>query len=385
MSEEIKAALETGLKSVNDKLNSAIEKYEGQIKENGKVSQEAKDAVKALSDEYVKMESNIREIAQKMTDSPKGKPESKSAGEQFIDSAEFKSLVSGSSNKVRVETKNTVVSDATANVAPQYKPGISPGPFVPLTVRNVLPSAVTNSPLVIGIREKLTAGWTNNAAETAQAAAKPQSMIAFEQYNVPIQTIAHYVKVSNQLLQDAPAVVSYIDTRLRYGLDNRVDGQLLNGDGTGANLSGILLAANHTAFTPTTGANLAESINKAKYQLWAAGYVVDAAFVNPADWGAMETLKATGSGEYLWGAPGLALGMNPFGVRVVISPFVPAGQFVIGAFQQHTAVWNRVGVVVEMGYENDDFTKNLVTLRAECRVGLEVNRPSAILAGAFTA
>ena len=43
------------------------------------------------------------------------------------------------------------------------------------------------------------------------------------------------------------------------------------------------------------------------------------------------------------------------------------------------------GAVVEMGYVNDDFTKNLVTIRAEERLGLAVDRPAAIMYGAITA
>src|SRR5690606_6803331 len=121
----------------------------------------------------------------------------------------------------------------------------------------------------------------------AQGGAKQESALTFSQYNVPIETVAHFIKVSNQLMADAPAVVSYIDNFLRFGLDERLDLQLLKGDGTSPNISGILDAGNFTAFTPTAGANLVESINKAKYQLWANGYTPDAVIVNPADWAAM--------------------------------------------------------------------------------------------------
>lgn len=383
MSDNIEQVVENGLKAVETKLAAAVEKYEGQIQENGKVSSEARAAVKALADEHAKLSATVLDMAQKMDGTAKADAKSMTPGAEFVASAEFKALVEGRSEKARFQIKNTVVSDATTTTIPQYKPGIVAGPFVPLTVRDVLPSAFTSSPLVIGTRE--VAGWTNSAAETAQAAAKPESVLNFEQYNVPITTIAHFVKVSNQLLQDAPAVTSYIDVRLRYGLDARIDAQLLNGNGTAPNIAGLMKAGNYTAFTPTAGANLAESVNKAKYQLWAAGYQADTVIVNPADWGAMETAKASGSGEYLWGAPGLALGMNPFGVRVVIAANMAAGKFLVGGFQRATTLWQRQGDTVEMGYVNDDFTKNLVTIRAETRMGLEINTPAALLGGAFTA
>lgn len=383
MSDEIKSAIESGMKALDDKLQAAITKYEGQIAENGKAAKEVKDEVKALSEKHMQLADALKDIAQKGAAAAPA-DEARTAGEQFVKSEAFKQLVGGTIQKARLEVKaqsSTVTSDATTNVAPIYKPGIVPGAFKPLTVADVLPQAFAGGPLIVGIREK---GWTNNAAETAQGGAKPASTIEFEQYSIPIQTIAHYIKVSNQLLADAPAVTSYIDVRLRYGLDARVDSQLLNGDGSGSNLSGLLKAGNYTAFTPDAGANLAESINKAKYSLWAAGYAPDTAIVNPADWGAMETLKASGSGEYLWGAPGLAVGMNPFGIRVVIAANMPAGKFLVGGFARATCLWSRQGDTVEMGYENDDFTKNLVTIRAERRLGLEINTPAALLGGAFT-
>ena len=161
---------------------------------------------------------------------------------------------------------------------------------------------------------------------------------------------------------------------------------LLLGDGTSPNLSGLTDAGNFTAFTPTAGANLVESINKAKYNRWAVGEVVDTVIVNPADWAAMEVLReGTGTGSYLYGAPGTAAGLNPFGLQVVLSANMTAGSFLIGSLRGAATIYQRQGAVVEMGYINDDFTKNLVTIRAEERLGLAVDRPAAIMFGAITA
>jgi HK97 family phage major capsid protein len=77
--------------------------------------------------------------------------------------------------------------------------------------------------------------------------------------------------------------------------------------------------------------------------------------------------------------------MNPFGVRVVLSNNMTSGKFLIGALNSSAMVYNRQGAVIEMGYINDDFTKNLVTIRAEERLGLGVERPTGILYGNFTA
>jgi HK97 family phage major capsid protein len=237
--------------------------------------------------------------------------------------------------------------------------------------------------MVNALRE---ATWNNSAAGVTQAAAKPESDITFEQYNVPVQTIAHWIKVSNQLLADAPAIAAYINTRLRDGLAQKVDSQLLNGTGTAPQLSGLTDSGNFTAYTATAGDNLVDAINRAKYQLWAIGRMPDTVIVNPADWSTMElTREGSGTGMYLYGLPGQLAGANPFGVRVVMSNNMGVGKFLIGSLNTSTVVYNRQGAVVEMGYINDDFTKNLVTIRAEERLGLGVERPSGILYGDFTA
>lgn len=374
---EIKGLLDAQGKA----LDAAMEKFEGQVAENGKASIEAKAEVKALSEKF---DSALTELAQKLEKSHQDSDKPVTAGAEFVKSQEFQDLVAGRANRARIELKNTVTGlDNT--VFPQQNAGVIAGNFLPLTIRQVLTSVPVSSNMVNSIRE---ASWTNNAAETSEGVGKPESAITFEPYNVAIQTVPHFIKVSNQLMQDAPAIVAYINVRLRDGLAQRIDKQLLTGNGTGANLSGLTDSGNFTAYTPTSDDNLVDAINRAKYALWAVGKTPDTVIVNPADWGTMERSRenyGSGLGMYLYGAPGQAANVNPFGVQVVLSSNMTQGKFLIGNLRQSAVVYNRAGAVVEMGFENDDFTKNLVTIRAEERLGLGVETPSGILYGSFTA
>lgn len=381
MSDLIKA-LNEGLSSVEDKLSqkfmAAVEKYEGQVAVYGKAQEEIRAEVKALSDD---MQRSITEVAQKM-ENHRMPERSMSAGEEFVKSDAFKALVTGQLQRARLEVKNTVLSNSTT-VFPEQRPGIIPGNFAPLTIRELFTTIPVTSNMVNSLRE---ASWTNSAAEVSQGAAKPESDLTTEQYNVPITTVAHWIKVSNQLLADAPAMVAYIDTRARDGLAQRIDAQLLNGNGTSPNLSGLTDSGNFTAYTATSSDLLVDAINRAKWALWATGNVPDVCIVNPADWGAMErTREGAGTGAYLYGAPGTAGMMNPFGMRIVVSNHMTPGKFLVANIAQSCELYARQGATVEMGYVNDDFTKNLVTIRVEERLGLGVRRPSAILYGDFTA
>ncbi|WP_330114080.1 phage major capsid protein [Pseudomonas sp. JS3066] len=382
MSEELKSVIETGLKSVQDQLQAKMAEYNAELaKSTGQVRTELTGEIEKLAEQFKGLQTELADLAQKQG-APSAPGAFITAGQEFVKSDQFKALAARTVNQVRFEVKNTVVADSTTTF-PDQRPGIIAGSFAPLTIRQLIPTINVASNAVNSLRES---AWTNDAAEVAQGAAKPESDITFAPYNVVIETVAHWIKVSNQLLADAPAVAAYIDTRLRDGLDQRIDKQLLNGNGTSPNLSGLTDAGNFTAFTATSGANLVESINKAKYNRWAVGEVVDTVIVNPADWAVMELLReGAGTGAYLYGAPGTNAGMNPFGLNVVLSANMTAGQFLIGSLRGGATIYQRQGAVVEMGFVNDDFTKNLVTIRAEERLGLAVDRPAAIMYGPITA
>lgn len=375
----------TEIKGEIDKIAQALDAktaaHTAEVEKFGKAATDLTGQIDSLSEQYKALKEQMIDLAQKQTPAS-GDAEIKTAGAEFIESAAYKAMASGEREKARFEVKNTVVTGPNMPFEVQ-RPGVIPGSFAPLTIRQQIPTIAVASNAVGSLRELV---WTNGAAEVAEGAAKPESDITFEPYNVQIETVAHWIKVSNQLLADAPAVAAYIDTRLRDGLAQRIDRQLLLGTGVTPLLNGLTNAGNFVAFTPTAGANLVESINKAKYNRWAAGEVVDTAIVNPADWAATEVMReGAGSGTYLYGAPGTAAGGQPFGVNVVMSPFMPVGQFLIGSLRTSAIIYQRQGAVVEMGYVNDDFTKNLVTIRCEERLGLGVDRPMGIMFGGITA
>jgi len=377
MEDQIKSALDAHGKAIE----TAMAKYDAQVADLGKADELVKGELRALSEKF---ESTITEIGQKMESAKKESSPLLSAGAEFVKSEQFKQLMAGQTQRARIEVKNTVTSGSTT-VFPQQQPAIIRGSFAPLTIRELFRAVPVSSNMVNSLRE---ASWTNDAAEVSQGAAKAESDVTFEQYNVPITTVAHWIKVSNQLLADAPAITAYIDTRLRDGLAQRIDAQLLNGNGTSPNLSGLTDSGNFTAYTPSTSDLLVDAINRAKYALWATGNMPDTVIVNPANWGAMERTRETytgGKGEYLYGMPGMDAGTNPFGLRVVLSNNMALGKFLVGAIDASCVLYTRQGATVEMGYVNADFTNNLVTIRAEERLGLGVDRPAGLLYGNFTA
>jgi HK97 family phage major capsid protein len=205
--------------------------------------------------------------------------------------------------------------------------------------------------------------------------------VTFELASAPVRTIAHWLKLSTQVLDDAPALASYIDTRLRYGVELRIDQQLLNGNGTGQNISGMTDSGNFTAFTPTPGETALDSINRAIYAVYAADYAPTAMIMNPADWGAIERIKGNDE-HYIIGNPQGTIGRVLWGLPVVVSNTMTSGKFLLGAMPIAYQVWNRQGTVVEMyAQDEDNVQRNLVTVRAESRLALAVYRPISVQYG----
>jgi len=387
------------LDELQGKLGEKFKSYEAQLAETGSVSASLRADLKAMAADNEKLTKEMAGLTDQITTlAQKGvqmhAPDTpKSLGEQFVSSDSFKSYKSGNSNKARVEFQaNTIIGEGgspqnpTDTIVPkQNVAGIIGGAFRPLRILDTVPSGVATGNTVHYTRELL---FTNNAAERAEGVAKPESVITFEAVDAPVRTIAHFIKVSKQVLDDAPALKTYIDTRMSYGVRIRAEQQIVNGNGTSPNLSGILDTGNFTSLTATSGDNDFDFANRVKYKVIESDYMPDHFMVNPADWGRMERIKTGLSGDKRYvGADGavgyLQNGLVPtlWGLPVVVSNSIPAGK-IVGMASDAVMFWERQGVTVEIFDQNqDDVEKNLLTIRAEMRGAFTSFRPAAIVAG----
>lgn len=388
---EIKSLLEQSDSRVAEKFKE----FEAQVAESGKAAESVKADLKAMTEENDKLAAELKrqadelvDLRQKGTKSDAGKSR-KTMGAQFVESDAFKSYAEGRTNKAKMEFKNTIIGEGgspqepTDDIVPkQNMAGIVGGAFRQLRLLDVLNTGIASGNTVHYTREL---AFTNNAAETSEAAQKPESVLTFEGVDTPVRTIAHFLKVSKQVLDDAPALQSYIDRRLRYGVEIRAEQQVINGNGTTPNLSGMLDTGNFTALTAASGDTDFDFANKAKYKVIESDYMADYFLINPADWGRMERLKTT-DGEYIGSTSAIGYlqnGLVPtlWGLPVIASNSVPAGKL-IAAANDASMFWQRQGTVVEIFDQNeDDVEKNLLTIRAEMRGAFSVFRPAAIVAG----
>lgn len=382
--------IETVMKSL-EKLEGTLAamsaKADGELATVGKVSADTKTAMEALGVQQREFADRLLQLEQKgLAQSPAEKTD-ESWGGQLIKSDRYAAFAGGHAQKLRVEVKNTLTGSNTT-VAPDRKPGIVAGAFLPFSMEALLPSTTTTSNAIEFTKE---ASFTNSAAEAAEGAQKGESALTWTLVNMPVSTVAHWIKISKQLAADNTALAAYVNTRMRYGVNQKVDTQLVVGGGAAPALSGTFntgnytahgyTAANITAFPATTLKRFA-LIRKVMGDLYAAGFPATAVVLNPADWASMEIeLMTVAAGQTLFS---VGAGGEPrlFGLPVIQSIGMTAGSFQVGAFGEAYMVYNREGVVVEMSdSDGDNFQKNLLTLRAERRLALATEKPAAVRGG----
>ena len=390
---EIKALAETQgtLLSSTRELKSWMEKANGEIAASKSVETETKQAMEKLSSKAAELTDKCLELERKMSDSAKeGQMQAESLGEQLVKSDAFQSMAQGRSKFARIEVKTAIINATGQNqplVADFRVPGIINNPNRVLTIRDVLPVGRTSSNLVQYTKENV---FTNNAnsqyaSPARENVTKPESAITFTLANAPVVTLAHFIPVSRQVLDDAPQLQSYVNGRLTYGLKLEEEDQLLNGLGTSGTIAGILASGNNTAYTRRiTGDTKLDTLRRAITQAQLSEFQPDTIVIDPADWETIEIAKTT-YGEYIFGGengPINALQPLIWGKRVIATNSMTAGKFLVGGFSMGAQIWDRMDAAVQISYEDgDNFKKNMATLLAEERLALTVYRPSAFIYG----
>lgn len=383
------------LDQIEGNLKTFSEKAEAEIKATGQMAADTKAAIEGLGEKQREMADRLLAIEQRGTQQPEGgEIKAEGWGQQFVKSDTLKGIAGKLTQRsqfgsVAVEVKNTVVTSDTT-VAPDRKPGVVGGVFRQLRLEQILNSVPTSSNAIEYTRENV---FTNAAAETAEGSALPESSITFTLDNVPVQSIGHWIKISRQLAADNAALAAYINLRMRYGVDLRVENQLFAGNGTTPNLAGLNKSGNYTAHGYTAAAltalglsptNRFDLIGKVIGDCWANDFPAEAVLLNPVDWWTMRLAKDS-QGRYLLGDPDKEAIPMLFGTPVVQCNAVTADTFQVGAYSQAATKHDRESVVIELSdSDGDNFIKQLVTVRAMRRLALAVERPAALRGGDLT-
>ncbi|RVP95721.1 phage major capsid protein [Sinorhizobium meliloti] len=381
---EVKAEFEKTMNQVKEIAEKALAEAAKGVGMTDDLKEKADESLLKMN----ALTEQVADIEQKLArgGGTKTTPE-KTIGEQFVEDQGVKDWAqsSPSKGKADVRFKATITSATTdtagaagAAVETTRLPGILALPQRRLTVRDLISPGRMDGNGLEYVRET---GFTNSAAPVAETAAKPESDLKFDLVTTSAKVIAHWMKASRQILDDFSQLRSIIDQRLLYGLAYVEEGQLLNGDGTGQNLHGIIpqATAYAAAFTPDAPTAI-DTLRLAQLQAALAEYPATGHVMHPTDWARIELEKDT-TGRYIIGNPQGMIGPTLWGLPVVATQAIAVDKFLTGAFRLGAQLFDRWDARVEAGFVNDDFIKNLVTILAEERLALAVYRPEAFIYG----
>lgn len=387
------------VKKAHTELDGRVSKLNEEMKTAGvdattkAAFQDAVAKVEAVEKSLDKTNAEVSELAKKSANLLGNNQQRKSLGQLAAEAEVCKTYRGGNAELVTMNAPlfgkaliNSGAASAGALIQP-YQAGIVMGPDTPLTVRDLFAAIATGSNAIEWVAEKL---FTNGAAsQNGEGAAKAESGLTFEKKTSPVETIAHWIPASRQVLADAPQLQGLIDGRLRQGLKLKEDLQLLFGDGTNGNLLGLVpqakvFSAVGMPVVPPGG----PAHTKLDYLRWAflqvakAQYPATFAVLSLDDWATIQMMK-TNDGAYIFGTPTDGAAPRVWGKQVVESHGLSAGDFLAGSAFAAT-IYDREEVTVRVAEQHADFfIKNMVALLCEERLAFTVERAEAVVAGEF--
>ena len=331
-----------------------------------------------------------------------------SAGEQFVQSDEYKALLASGalkSDRARIGTSAAFTAAATDVVhtgsaggaldlvRPTFLPDIIPLDQRPRTVRSLFSNdTAPDAP----IRDARQTAFDNAAAAVAQATSaagatnaatglKPQSSVAWEEFEVSPKTIATWMATTRQAVGQVNRLRSLIDDNGRVMIELAEEDQILNGDGNGPNISGLLdqdglLDLDASTLDADTGNLDALRVAKRLIRTGPARVGADAVLLHPEDSEQYDLMK-DGENRYRAGDPFASGGpeLAPiWRLTRVESEAVEPGTAIVGAFKLGGTVYQVQPLTIYVSDSHEDyFVKNLLAILFEERIALVIRRPSA--------
>ena len=348
---------------------------------NTELADLVEDCKKLELDKIASATQQVREVMNqpvKSVPQPTGPDGNKSVGQRLIESEEYKAFKGDLSNGLSINFPDIEVKTlmaTTAGWAPESTriDRVVEAVTRPVQVLDLIPVGNTDSASVVYMEETLR---THSAAEKYEGVTYAESAFELTERSVQVRKITDSIPVTDEQLEDEAQVRSYLDQRLRFGLRQRLDNQVLNGTGIPPLINGILQVAGIQ--TQAKGADPTfDAIHKAMTKVRVTGRAVpNAVVLHPNDWETIR-LTRTADGIYILGNPAVAGPMTLFGVPVALGDVLAENTGLVGDFANFCQIFDRRGVDIQVGFSGTQFPEGKQTLRADMRVAFVVFRPAA--------
>jgi HK97 family phage major capsid protein len=322
-------------------------------------------------------------------------PEFKAWHDQYFGKGRFSTAKFGSSPRVNLPggAKALITGTSTTSAGamiPSFEMYPTPptGFYArPLTIRDLVTTGTTEAD---AIEYAIEGTFTNAAAPVAEATAssgssgaKPESSMAWTQTSTSVKTIAHWIPVTRRALADAGQLQMYIESFLRYGLDEELEDQMLGGSGSGENFTGIRNTSGIQ--TQAWDTDILTTLRRARTKVRVTGRSTPTAYVlHPNDWEDIDLLKDN-EGRYYYGGPSVLGQPRLWGLPVVESEGETEGFGHVADWRRAVLLDREQAQIFVSDSHSDFFTRNLVAVLAELRAAFFVLRPSAFVEADLTA
>jgi len=329
----------------------------------------------------------------------------KSVGEQFLESAEFKAWMKQIAPQGRIPDalkglqsppvefkhlfKTLVVgaSDTSAGafVETDYTGIYEPLGRHPTNVLGLISRRSTDSDVVEFVRQTAQvtqstpvqeANVTTYAASTGEIEGKkPEGAATWEKVTANVKTIAVWIPATKRALADASQLRGLLDQELREDCLEELEDQIINGDGTGENFTGIINATG--VLTQAWNTDLITTTRKAITAVRVTGKARGplAWAMNPSDAETVDLLK-DGDNRYYWGGPVSAGTRNLWGYPIVENNQVDQGKAILGQWDK-AVYWDRQAATISVSDSHSDFfIRNMIAILCELRGAFGLIRPS---------
>ena len=368
---EIKDSLNNSLETKSIELNDKVESFETKSNDLETKNGELAENIKSLETKVSMLEK--RNTSVKMENNN----EVKSFKELVYEGLQSKNM---NSNFIDLEIKaSTMDSNYTGNRA--LASGVIHGPKVDtFRFRELFANYSTSDGSVPYLTE--TNGFV--AGVQVEGSAKQDNDVTIVQNDALVRDVAGVITVSRQMMMDIARISNYINDRLGKAVVTEENSQLIYGSGTGSNLVGIsggALKAADIAYRTSTPTEV-DCVLGGIQALSGLNHTPNFVVLNSADYVKIIGLKET-TGQYLQGI--VYEGGNLFihGILVKVSNDVVAGDLVMGDVSAMD-IYNREGFNIRMSESNNDnFDKNMVSVRGEERITNTILYPQGFVVDSF--
>lgn len=307
------------------------------------------------------------------------------AAEILLKSPDLTRLRNGEIKSARIpmkslETKAVTLVSSAVNGTPQRDTDFVGTPGQRVSARTLIPKRDTTQGSIEFVRVTRSTTATS-LVQATEGSLKAQTDFGTTLITVPVVTIAAFTVASRQVLDDNLMLRDFIESSMQEQLADAEDAQLLHGAGTGGDMQGLVTAA--SAYSRlVTGDSEIVTIRRAATQVQQSRGRPNGVIVSPeglerievetgADGHFVVTLNVDVNGQAtIWRLP------------VVVSDTMGAAEFLVGDFRG-ARIWDRQQAHIELGFQNDQFVKNLVTVLCEERLALAIMRPTWFVTGSF--